>query len=497
MAAAAQVLGRRRFRAETVDTLRILAKRRFSKHSEETWKEHRQEAQMAVLHNQLLAAERELLLSTRSHSKCMMLAKGAYHSLQRVVLHLLEIYISFGALEVTAGAVRLRITYDRRYLLGRGNVAFMVSFCDVDHPHDSRIHVHTFAHAEADETAAHLSVLMEEIGLDDAIAFLKEQRFPLSGGEAWFDVKMVFDWMSAVPTLGVAVPWTRTAADVVCAWCGCDKGWLQQGWRNGDPFAACELIDAPTALLTNLTTADCRYCPMHGCTRMLCGSLQSLRALAPHGTKGAFDECVGSVRKGWSQTTSLRCCEMELILKAPDTLRNLAALFPQQEIRLCRAAGGERVMALRTAVHMLLDSIRVFRGFVYTRRPTAADFSALAAARVCYLAFYYAQEWSIAPAPHYLLDHLLPLAKHDGTAFYAVQEGAEHKHSDDREDIKHTAQAGATGDRTGYQQMLDLQETRRILIGLGYGKRKFCPKHVEVGAAAPAALPIRPPLFAE
>lgn len=490
-----QVARHQRYHRETTNQLTILAKRAFSLLSAAQWRTQRREAHLPALHNQLLAVEQDLLQDGDRRSKRMMFAKGAYHDLRRLVLQLVATYIGLGALRVTPGVpARLKLTYDRRYLLGRGNVAFIVSLCDVVSAQDSLIHHHTFALAEADESAAHLSVLMGEIGLDDAIAFLKTVRIPVGDDELQLDVKMVFDWMSGVPTLGEAQPSTKVARDVVCAWCGCEKGYLNQGWRN-DPFVACPHIDVRSVLLDNLTTSDCRYCPMHGCTRMLCGTLQRVRPLVPFGLRGEFDKCLQQVRSTWNVGSTLRCCEMKTILDSTTLVPKIVALFPNTEIRIHTPRGAVRHLALRGAVHMLLDAIRVFREFAYHRRPTAADFLAVRTARECYLGFYLAQGWPIAPAPHYMLDHFISFAELDHNAFYALQEGAEHKHADDRVDIRHTSGIGTVHGRSGYQQVLDLQETRRILVGLGYGGKKYRPERVVVEAASPAEPPIRPPVF--
>lgn len=496
MAARAPAAPKRRYRAETNDPHLLLAKRRFSPHSDETWKEARKDSHRPALHNQLNKWESDLLESAGGYSERTVLAKGAYHSLPRLVRQLLSMYIELGALAATNDAVTIKITFDQRYLRGRSNVAFIVALCDVVNMQAPRLHHHTFALAEATESVPHLSAMMAEMRLDDAIAELKEERFSLGGVTVCLNIKMVFDWMSGCALFDMAVPWTPNPAAVVCPWCLCNKGWLRSGWRR-EPFAFCALVDVPTALLTNVTTADCRYCPMHGCTRLLCGTLQSLRALAPHGRRGAFDECVATARLGWTRDTSLRCCEMKRIVTNSQLLRDLAALFPEDELRMQRAGGGGRVLTLRNAVHMLLDAIRAYHDFVYTRKPLPADFAALEAARISYLAFYCAQEWAIAPAPHYMLDHLPVFAKLDGTAYFALQEAAEHKHCEDREDIKHTAGVGATSGRSGYQQMLDQQETRRLLTGLGYGPPERRPPRLDLGVGARAVLAIRRPLYAE
>ncbi len=51
------------------------------------------------------------------------------------------------------------------------------------------------------------------------------------------------------------------------------------------------------------------------------------------------------------------------------------------------------------------------------------------------------------------MNHFVQFAKADGTAYYAVQEGAEHKHHDDRIDMKTTMGPGERDGRSGYQMM--------------------------------------------
>jgi hypothetical protein len=319
---------------------------------------------------------------------------------------------------------------------------------------------------------------MQEIGLDEELALLKQAQYNIGGRLYTIDVKFTFDWMSGVPVLGSAVPSHRFADAAVCGWCDVTKGELNEGWREADPFRWHTCIDAPTSLLPSLNRSDCRYCAMHGCTRMLCGALQSLRAAAPRGQRGPFAAVISRVRRGWNSKAKLRCCEMKLILDDPVLLRDAAALFGQHYIELQQPNGQLQRLQLRHAVHLLLDSIRVFRQFSYLRIPRSSDFGVLLSARTAYISFYLAMAWKIAPAPHFMLNHFIDFSLTDRTAFFTLQEGAEHKHHDDRTDIKTTLGKGKLHDHNGYQHLLDQQETRRQLVQLGYGPPRVTPARV-------------------
>lgn len=304
--------------------------------------------------------------------------------------------------------------------------------------------------------------------------------------------------MSFVYFLGAQRPSTQVPTDRVCAWCLCEKDFLKTGWLLCDPFMRHHPADCGCALIPSISTADCRYCPMHGCTLMLCGALQALRSIAPYGTHRRFETLIRQIKPNWGEDVTLRCVEMKAILDSTNIVRNIAQLFPNQGITLRTPNGPDRVLQQCDAVLMLLDSIRFYKEFACCPKPLPQDFVTLTKARNCYLAFYFANGWQIDPTPHYMTNEFLHYVELDGSAYYALQEGTEHKHADDRVDVhstmKRSSSKGGDG-RGGYQQLLDQQETRRQLVRLGYGRQEDLPERVRQQVVPVQLMPIPPPRF--
>ena len=49
-----------------------------------------------------------------------------------------------------------------------------------------------------------------------------------------------------------------------------EKDFLKSGWLEHDPFMWHEVTEVSCVMIPSISTTNCRYCPMHGCTRMLC-----------------------------------------------------------------------------------------------------------------------------------------------------------------------------------------------------------------------------------
>lgn len=474
--------------------LHLLAEFRFGRYTSASWAEMRRAHQLPALRKELKKTEEALQEWAGHHARPFSSVFGAFLPLPELVQQLLEIYIFYDALLLESGPLRLKLSYDKRYVLGHGNIGFSVSFCDVVSPHNSKAHCHTFAIAEAEESAQDLAALFAELDLNATLAVLQQMRFQVGEERQEFTLQVVLtlDWMSMLPMLSYARPATRNPEDKICGFCACSKGFLAAAWR-ADPFAFSNIIDHPTDLLPALSVNDCRYCPMHGCTRLLCSALQRLRQAAPHGARGQMDALLDPIRHGWTVDTTLRCVEMKRIIGDEALLQRIAALFPGDLLEIPTSSGGWQVLTMDEAVYMLLDSIRVFKEYAYRPVPHQDDLSTLWSARDAYLGVACALEWSLTPAAHYMTNHFLTFARHDKTAYFALQEGPEHHHHDERLEIATTMGRGVahnTDMRSGYQQLLDQQAVRRILVRLHYGTPATHPQPFVPGAADPAALPI-------
>lgn len=480
---------------ETYDIHRILAEYRFGRFTSGAWRAHRQNAHRPVLRAELAAAERTLLNHAGNRAVAMELANGAFFALVPLVERLLISYIEFSGLLIEDGALRLKLSYDKRYIAGHGNVGFSVSFCDVLHPHNSAINTHTFAVVEADETALDLAVVFAEVRLNEAIAELQQLRLEApDGAEFTFEILFVGDWMSLMPLIGYERPSTTNGDHNICGWCACIKDLLKGGWR-GNPFYFHDITDRCTELLPNLRVTSCRYCPMHGCTRMLCGALQLIRAHAPHGQRGHMDDIMHAVRPHWKSNVALRCIEMKRFFSKRSNITDVAALYTRDLLDVPLPDGRIFAIPRCVAIHRLLDSIRVFYEFAYREVPHNSDLDVLWSARNAYLGVFCALEWDLTPTAHYMTNHFIHFAKDDGSAHHLLQEGTEHHHHDDRVDLNTTVGRGVawnTDGRTGFQQMLDQQEVRRLLVRMGYGPAPARPLFVHNGALPPAPFPLSP-----
>ena len=99
--------------------------------------------------------------------------------------------------------MRLKLSYDKRFIHAHANIGFSVSCCDVLLPHNSAINLHTFAIVEADETAPDLAAIFAEVRLNEAIAELLQLCYRTLDVVA-FQLEIIFvgDWMSLTPLIG-------------------------------------------------------------------------------------------------------------------------------------------------------------------------------------------------------------------------------------------------------------------------------------------------------
>lgn len=124
----------------------------------------------------------------------------------------------------------------------------------------------------------------------------------------------------------------------------------------------------------------------------------------------------------WGDGSALRALDMKAFFDKDRLPESIAALFPTARITLPVPGGGNRQLRECDAVLMVLDSVRVFKQFAYRLHPLPVDYDTLRTARTCYLAFYYAQNWQIDPAPHFMTNHFIQFAERDHGAFFALGE---------------------------------------------------------------------------
>ena len=74
-------------------------------------------------------------------------------------------------------------------------------------------------------------------------------------------------------------------------------------------------------------------------------------------------------------------------------------------------------------ITMILDGIRVFKDFSYTKTPSTADFNMLEVARRCFLSGYALFKWPLTPTTHYLMTHTIDNAYGWNMLLYTSRRG--------------------------------------------------------------------------
>lgn len=118
-------------------------------------------------------------------------------------------------------------------------------------------------------------------------------------------------------------------------------------------------------------------------------------------------------------------------------------------------------------VEMVLDSIRVYKEFAYTKWPTEEHYAVLDQARHALLSTYASQKWKLTPTTYFMNSHAIEFAVEDGTGYFTLQEGVEIEHCGDKLDLDHTFKGNQIDGigKTRWQQILDHQELKHILYG--------------------------------
>lgn len=484
--------------AKKREFVRLLAQKRFGNYSQASWKRHRKTAEphpLPAYRNELAATERELLEEFGDRAEQLTVANGAYLDLFTLVARVLSSYIEAHRIIIPADRpLRLKITHDGRSILSMKNVALMTAFCDVPLPHLSQAHLHTFAIFDGKETADNLSLVFSEINLNATLERIANETFEAAGMRVRVEVFLILDWISAVPTLGFARPNTRAGSDQVCGWCWVDKAHLKAGWLAA-PWEDYPVQDGKqVALLPSLHIQQCRYDPMHGCKCLLDNVLKDFFPL--HQQPARFTAVMKSANPNWEPTKNLRPTDMKEFY-----VRNLhltlANTFHDDPIPV-RTPAGNRNVPTRRLVHFVLDAIRVYKDFSYHRQPAPGDLAALLGAREALLVFFASVTLKLAPTSHYMTSHFIEFARKDTDVFWMLQEGAEHANRDDKVDVRTTFGRGKSASapggplKSGWQQLLEQKELRRVLVRQGFGEHPYDLPNFEPPRAYHPVAPVQP-----
>lgn len=476
---------KRQFRT---DLLPQLAVYRFGNFSQEDWKRVRQTAdghRLPVYRNELASLEQELIERFGERAQEMTHLRGAYLDLFELVQRVLAAYIEVNRIYIPKDRpLRLKITHDGRSILGEPNVALMMSFSDVPLPHLSQAHVHTFAIFDGKETPDNLAHAFREINLDRAIRQLSEATFEISGVSVTLEVFLILDWMSAVPSLGFRKPNTMLMYGAVCGWCSVDKWQLKRGWLK-EPWRHYPIEDDKSPkLIPSLDIMHCRYDPMHGCKCILDTVVHCIFPISDN--QARFTEIMREACKTKKISADMKeFFSRNLVDRLANTFSYVANVY-------AKTPTGEIVTSRQRLVQSALNAIQAYKQFSYSRSPLNNDASALDTAREALLTFFAAFQWQLTPTTHYMTNHFIDFAKIDEEAFWSLQEGAEHGNRDDKVSITTTFGRGRAGarQRTGFQQMLEQQEVRRILVRQGYGEHPYALPPLEAPRASDPITPV-------
>ena len=452
----------------------MLATTVFNSWSWDEWTDSRRRLHLPVLLHRLCALKVQLLSEYGQRSAPLFSINGAQFDFIPFVQNILTLNLERGYLSLPPGNdpvfLSLKVCSDERKIRGNHNVGWFIGFPEAGNSSQSPAFVHTFALAHMRETALRTHMVWEEMQLEAGILELDNQPLEVRGHLFWLEAQYIADWKSLSYVMEFARANTPQLSDLICGWCFTDKGFLRRGWHQTDIFQQWEVQPHrhQGRQLPCLTSTRFRYCPMHGCNRLLDNTVRILQTL---GKKKEVADCMQMVCPNWSRDVATQCKHMKLFFQRQLHVR-MASFFTEVDdaYRVRQRDGSQDVKTTYEVARMLLDACHGFYKFAYTIQPSDDDFQALQLARDSLLAAYDAVEAELAPTTHYMTSHFLEFARKDGTAYHALQEAAEHHHKQDRKDSRVVFTSGGSKYITSepLQQLLDFQEVRRILIRRGH-----------------------------
>ena len=446
----------------------------FKSWSWDEWTDTRRREKQPVLLHRLCDLKTQLLDDYGLRSSQLNSINGAHFDFLAFVQNVLTLNLECGYIAPPPGFdpvfLSLKVCSDERKIRGNHNVAWFISFPEAAGDSQSPDHVHTFALAHMREKVLRNHPIWAEMQLDEGLLELIDKPLKIGDREFYLNVQYVADWKSLVYIMEFKSANTKEASGQICGWCHADKGFLRTGWRQTDIFKRWEMEPHrhQGRNLPSLTSGHFRYCSMHGCNRLLDNTVRIIQELAK---KKQVADCMQSVCPNWGPKIATQCKHMKMFFQRQLHI-HMANLFNDvnKNHQVRHSDGSRTVESTGQVVRMLLDGCRGFYHFAYLRKPADADYGALLLARNKLLAGYDAVEAELAPTTHYMTSHFIDFAEADGTAYHTLQEGAEHHHKLDRKDsrLMFTSNGGKHVHTAPLQQLLDIQEVRRILIRRGH-----------------------------
>jgi hypothetical protein len=456
------------------ELLNLLEQKILGGFSKEGWRDHRHLAGQPVYEKRLCILQHNIL-DELPISRPMRRLPGAYIPLEPLFNHVVRLFdvqrrFHFSPLSPSRASL-WKFSADNRYVFGKKNEGFFFQPLDV---FDAQCvsHVHSYGVARTDESNEALRAAFVEMDMNTFLQSLPTQAVQLHDRVLYCDYIYVADWVTHVRELNLEAPNAADPEAEPCFGCFITKDVLKVEWLK-DPFAVHRMTrttqDCPRSVLPSVEMWRRRYCWLHGVTRMLSATLSNLYHLLPQ--RSADTRAMVAICQQYQETWQPDGKPAALVAKnAKKMIRTgiaaeVSKLYSNTDKRTLTwpVAPKEWQVTEQQAALAVLDAIRVFHDFAYTKWPSAQAYEALWEARNGLLSVYAANKWQLTPTIHFMTNEAIDLAKMDGTAYFSLQESIEHQNKVDKRDVKKTKPSPETqkAGKSSWQQMLDLQQLRR------------------------------------
>jgi len=454
---------------------RCLAERIFMALSWSDWDEHRLVSKEPSVRERIIIRQQKLLVAGGIAGRALKSVDGAVLPFRALTVFVLRSLYERNLLPSPApGApieLRLKISIDGRTLRGNSNVGWFLSFPDMIVGSQRPREHHTFALANVKETILAEPSVWAEIGLAEDMTWLIHNWLDIDGRVLRVTPFICADWNALGYIMGFRKANTTIASAEVCEWCHVTKYHLKEGWLKDECFKRWNIVTKSVRNFPTLNAWDFRYCAMHGCNRLLDNYLRMLQVI---GSKTAIARVVQKVCKKWGKG-ALTPIQTRLFYQ-----RRLHQEIPpllacvKKRYQVPQRGAATREMTAPQLATVVLEAIHTYRVCAYTRPPQLPDFGRLQEAQAVLLAAAYVLQQPQTSTIHYMTSHFVTLTEHDGSAYHTVQEGAEHHHQNDRELCKNVFPHifGANSHHSALQQLLDMQQLRRIMLDRGHQPAK-------------------------
>jgi hypothetical protein len=459
----------------------------------ERWNAHQKQSDSPVMRNRLQALSRRLL-SAWPPAIPLQSCSGAYLRPLDVFDKLVQQYCKQGLFFVSPSAPRqdvllFKLAADNRPIFDRPNEALFMQPLSVRNP-QSVGHVVTFCIAAVPEKDHVLDSVAVEVGLPELFRILGQRQVLYEDKLMRCDFVFTADWVTHVLELGIELP-NASQSDSQTCWC-CYVAFEERTntWRR-DPFEFHFVNRHDNSTFCRRTVANCvpatkrRYCWGHGCARLLTNTLSRLYTLLPaKQQQERFAQLLAiALERPWSTDTSLDMKrtkrffeDRSLIGKLSDTFVDVDLAVPLWPSTVSdsatastapRATSAHRTVQLTSvaAVRLVLSCVKVYQEFAYTRWPSSEAFRQLWKARTAYLGFFAANDFTLTPSTHYMLNHAIEWAIIDRTAYYTVNEGIEVANKVDKQEARRTSHGELlhTSCLVAWVQLLEHEQLQRAL----------------------------------